>query len=300
MPLRKSRTSKYGRYYIQVMCKSNMDWGMKMKIILEASLSTKDRRFLGAVLLAIVALSTSTTILMAENRNLSHKLESMRAKYLTLDNLYTNLSRSHEDLMRSNERLYDKLNRTVLLERKYWVVIGENITLFPKDTLAVSIRLDEADGGYMGIHGIDRLEITWIGIYSPDLGPKERRVATVTQYMGDGLGERYLGVKALALLPHRSPIAVREPISPSEAIVRESTSSATFFFENYNYLGYVRPGNWMTIKFFYDSDVRLTIRELELYVVGFVRLKLGEAEGFDSAWIGNRVEVEIRRWGSMA
>ncbi|MEM3022812.1 MAG: hypothetical protein QW645_04730, partial [Candidatus Bathyarchaeia archaeon] len=270
------------------------------RIILEASLSANERKFLGAFLLAIVALSASTAFLIAGNRNLSSKLESIRAKYLILNGTHADLIKRYGDLLRSSELLYDRLNKTVLLERKYWAVIGENITLFPKDTIAISIRLDEADGGYMGIHGIDRLEISWIGIHSPDLGPKERRVATVTQYIGDGLGERYLGVKALALLPPQSPIAIREPISPSEAIVRESTSSATFFFENYNYLGYVRPGNWMTLKFFYNADVRLTIRELELYVVGFVRMKLGEAEGFDSAWIGNKVEVEVRRWGSMA
>jgi len=271
-----------------------------MRIILEASLSAKERRFLGAVLLAIIVLSASTALLMVENRSLSSELESMRAKYMALNSSYAALSRSHEDLMRSNERLYDRLNGTVLLERKYWAVVGENITLFPKDTLAVSIRLDEANGGYMGIDGIDRLEVSWIGIYSPDLGPKEMRIATVTQYMGEGLGERHLGRKALALAPYRDAIVVREPISPSEAVVRESVPSATFFLENYNYLGYIRPGRWMTIKFFYDADVRLTIRELELYVVGFVKLKLGEAEGFDGAWIGNKVEVEVRRWGSMA
>ncbi|MEM2226784.1 MAG: hypothetical protein QXW19_00610 [Candidatus Bathyarchaeia archaeon] len=271
-----------------------------MRIVLEVSLSAKERKLVGAFLLAITALSASIAFLIAENRSLFSELESIRANYLMLNETHTDLVKMHGDLLQSNKLLYDKLNKTVLLQRKYWAVIGENVTLLPKDTLAISIRLDEADGGYMGIHGIDRLEISWIGVHSPDLGPKERRVATVTQYIGDGLGERYLGVKALALLPPQSPIIVREPISPSEAIVRESTSSATFFFENYNYLGYVRPGNWITLKFFYNADVRLTIRELELYVVGFVKLKLGEVEGFDSAWIGNKVEVEVRRWRSMA
>jgi hypothetical protein len=273
---------------------------MGMRISIEVSASGRERKALGALLAILLALSASVAFSISENRRLSRELESLKAEYAALNSAHADLVQGYGALLGSRDRLYDKLNKTVLLERKYWAVIGSNVTLFPRDTLAISIYLDRADGGYMGIDGIDRLEISWIGIYSPDLGPKERRFATVTQYIGDGLGERYLGLKALAIPPRHDAIVVREPISPSEAIVRESTASATFFFENYNYLGYVRPGNWMTIKFFYNSDVRLTIRELELYVVGFVRIKMGEVEGFDSAWIGNRVELEVRRWGSMA
>jgi hypothetical protein len=191
------------------------------------------------------------------------------------------------------------MNSTVVLERKYWAVIGGNITLLPRDTLVVSIYLDEAETGYMGIDGVDRLELTWIGIYGPDLRLGQVKSANVKQYFGqEEKAERWMGERAIAFGPLQYPIKVHDPIS-NDTIVRESVSGVTFFFENYNYFGYAMPGNWVTIKLFYDGDVRLAIRELELYVVGFVAVKLGEAVDFKSAWIGNKVEVEIRHWGGM-
>jgi hypothetical protein len=121
----------------------------------------------------------------------------------------------------------------------------------------------------------------------------------VKQYIGgDERGERWIGERVIAFGPYQAPIVVRDPIS-NDTIVRESLTSATFYFENYNYLGYMRPGNWITIKLFYDGAYRMTIRELEFYVVGFARLTLGEAQEFNSGWIGNRVEVEIRHWKDM-
>ena len=270
-----------------------------MKIILEANLSLRDKRFLGGVLVVVLVLSVLATNLLIENRDLSSKLQDTKVSYNALLDTHESLQRNQTKLIDSRNQLFDRLNQTVTLERKYWEVSGENVTLRPKDTLAITIHIDNPSG-YMGIDGIDRLEITWIGIYSPNLTRGQMRNAIVDQYIGpDGFTERWIGEKAIAFGSHQDATVVRHPISPNETIARESVTSTTFFFENYNYLGYMRPGTSITIKLFYDGGVYLTIRELEFYLVGFVNLKLGEAENFNSGWIGTNVEYEIRHYGEM-
>jgi len=269
-----------------------------MKIMLETNISVKHKKLLGLILAVITVLSTSTVYMTVENRNLSSNLEALRTDYSILNSTKVDLEKNYQVLNVSRNELYDRLNDTVALERKYWAVVQENITLLPRDTLAVSIYLDNTDG-YMGIDGVDRLELTMVGVYGPDLDRGQVKAATVKQYIGgDEKGERWIGERTVAFGPYQTPIMVRDPIS-NDTIVRESLTSATFYFENYNYLGYMRPGNWITIKLFYDGAYRMTIRELEFYVVGFVRLTLGEAQEFNSGWIGNRVEVEIRHWKDM-
>ena len=266
-----------------------------MRIMLETDISVKHKKLLGLILAVMAILSASTTYLIIENRNLSSNLATLVTDYSILNSTNADLEKNYQMLNASRNELYDRLNITVVLERMYWAVVQENITLQPRDTLAVSIYLDNVDG-YMGIDGVDRLEVTMVGVYGPDLDRGQVKAATVKQYIGgDEKGERWIGERVIAFGSYQAPIVVRDPIS-NDTIVRESLTSATFYFENYNYLGYMRPGNWITIKLFYDGDYRITIRELEFYVVGFVKLRLEEIQGFNSGWIGNRVEVEIRHW----
>jgi hypothetical protein len=109
------------------------------------------------------------------------------------------------------------------------------------------------------------------------------------------LGEKIIGVSG----PHRM-IIIPDGISPNETRVRESVNSVSFFFENYNYLGYSRPGSSITLKMFYDGNVPVVIRELELYIVGFIDVTVGETPNVDTGWICNEVEWEVRHWGEMA
>jgi len=270
-----------------------------MKIVFETNLSVRNRKVLSGVLIVIVLLSAFTVYLVAENRGLSLRLQELEDGYSALSGTYASLQSNHSRLVDSRDQLHDRLNRTVTLERKYWSVIEENITMRPRDTLAVTIRLDNR-AEYMGIDGIDRLELTWVGIYSPNLTSRQMRTAMVDQYIGpNDLTERWIGERAIAFGSYQDTTEVRHVISSNETAVRESVTSATFFFENYNYLGYTRPGNSVTIKLFYDGNVCLTIRELEFYVVGFVTIKLGDAESFKSAWIGNNIEYKIRHYGEM-
>jgi hypothetical protein len=210
------------------------------------------------------------------------------------------LQGENERLSWRNNQLRDELNKAGRTMRKYWGAVAKNLTLHPKDTLAVSVYIDGLNG-YMGIEGLDRLELTWVGIYSPDLAEGEVETAKVVHYFGPGLGqaELPLGVKRIALTAKQDPVVIVNPISSNETLVRESTNSVSFFFENYNYLGYAWPGNWLTIKFFYDGPVRLTISELELYIVGWTQLKAGELKDFEPGWIGHNVQVEVRHWREM-
>lgn len=269
-----------------------------MKITFEANLSVGNKKVLGIFLVVLIFLSASTIYLLNENWNLSSNLRTLTVDYAKLNDDHKMLQLSYSRLVEGRDQLYDKLNQTVTLERKYWTVRGTNITLLPRDTLAISIRLDSADE-YAGIDGVDRLEITWVGIYGPTLRKDQVRSARVIQYFGgDDVAERWIGEKIIAFSGPQRMIVVPEPIS-NDTVVRESVNGVSFFFENYNYLGYSRPGNYVTVKLFYDGDVKLMIRELEIYVVGFVKLKLGEVEDFDSGWIGNKIEWEIRHWGGM-
>ena len=269
-----------------------------MRIMLATDISVKHKKLLGLILTVIVILSASTTYLLIQNHDLSSNLETLGTDYSILNSTNVDLKKNYQMLNTSRNELYDRMNDTVVLERKYWAVVQENITLLPRDTLAVSIYLYNVDG-YMGIDGVDRLEVTMVGVYGPDLDRGQVKTATVKQYIGgDGKGERWIGERGIAFGSYQAPIVVRDPIS-NDTIVRESLTSATFYFENYNYLGYMRPGNWITIKLFYDGAYRMAIRQLEFYVVGFVTLKLGEAQEFNSGWIGNRVEVKIRHWKDM-
>jgi hypothetical protein len=213
-----------------------------------------------------------------------------------------NVQRNSTQLAESRDQLYDKLNQTVMLERKYWGIPENayNITLKPRDTLAVTIRLNAAHEP-CGIDGVDRLEITWVGLYSPILGSKETKSARVVQYFGGSQDdERWIGEKIIGLSGPRRMIIIPDPISPNETRVRESVNSVSFFFENYNYLGYSRPGSSITLKMFYDGNVPVVIRELELYIVGFIDVTVGETPNVDTGWICNEVEWEVRHWGEMA
>ncbi len=270
-----------------------------MKITFETNLTVKNRKVLSGIFIVIILLSAFTVYLVADNRGLSLRLQESEAGYNALSGAYASLQSNYTKLVDSRDQLYDMLNRTVTLERKYWNVIEENITLRPKDTLTVTIRLDNR-AEYMGIDGIDRIELTWVGIYSPNLTSRQMRTAMVDQYIGpNDFTERWIGEKAIAFGSYQDTTVVRHVISPNETAVRESVTSTTFFFENYNYLGYTRPGNSITIKLFYDGNVCLTIRELEFYVVGFITIKLGDAEDFKSGWVGNNIEYKIRHYGEM-
>ena len=272
---------------------------MMMKITFEANLPIGKKKLLGALMTALILLSASTVYLLNENSKLSLNLQTLRTDYTKLNDTHNMLQQNYSSLAESREKLFDRLNKTVTLERKYWEVSEENITLRPKDTMTITIYIDNP-AGYMGIDGVDRLELTWVGIYSPNLTTRQMRIATVDQYIGPNENtERWIGERALAFGSYQEMIQVRDPISPNETVVRESVTSVTFFFENYNYLGYMKPGNSITIKLFYDGSVSLTIQEVEFYLVGFVTVRLGEAEDFKSGWIGTNVENKIRHYGGM-
>jgi hypothetical protein len=271
-----------------------------LKITFEANLSVgKKKKFLGVLLAALVLLSASSIYLLNENLKLSSNLQTLRADYTKLNATYNILQQNYSNLTESRGQLFDRLNKTVTLERKYWEVSARNVTLRPKDTMTITIYIDNA-AGYLGIDGIDRMELTWVGIYSPSLTAGQMRTATVDQYIGPNENtERWIGERAIAYGSYQDMIKIRHPISPNETILRESVTSVTFFFENYNYLGYMRPGTSITIKLFYDGPVSLTIQEVEFYLVGFITVKLGQAEDFKSTWIGTNVEIKIRHYGEM-
>ena len=271
--------------------------GVKMmKISFEVNLPIGNKKLLGALITALILLSASTIYLFNENRKLNSKLEDLSLAYQDLDGSLENLESRYDQVVSTAAIL----NETVHLERKYWGIVpdGYNITLKPKDTLCVSIRLDSANE-YHGIDGVDRLEITWVGLYSPVLGSKETNSARVVQYFGGSQDdERPIGEKIIGLSGPQRMIVVPDAIS-NDTTVRESVNSVSFFFENYNYLGYSRPGSSITLKMFYDGNVPIVISELELYVVGFIDVPVGQTPEIDTGWIGNKASWEVRPWGEM-
>jgi FtsZ-binding cell division protein ZapB len=247
--------------------------------------------------LMLFILFASIVFLSFENQKLKSNVALLLKELNELQENNRNLEKELNELQESYK---DLENKTGKVTRKFWSIIAKNITLNPKDTLAVSIYIDSPNG-YMGIRRLDRLELTWVGIYSPDLAKGKVKTVAVTQYIGPGLGqaELLIGSKIMAISSKEEPIKFRNPISPNETLVRESINSQTFFFENYNYLGYAMPGTWITVKFFYDGTIKLVISELELYIVGYIEVKANELENFEPAWIGHNVQVEIRPWGGM-
>ena len=267
-----------------------------MKITFEANLPIRNKKFLGALMTALILLSASTIYLLNENRKLNSKLKDLSVAYQDLDGSLQSLESRYEEVV----SVATVLNETVHLERKYWGIApnGYNITLKPRDTLSVTIRLNSADED-CGIDGVDRLEITWVGLYAPSLASKEKKSARVVQYFGGAqYDERWIGEKIIGLGGPERMIVVPKPIS-NDTVVRESVNSVSFFFENYNYLGYSRPGSYITLKIFYDGDVPVIIRELELYVVGFITVTVGQTPTVDTGWICNEVKWEVRHWGEM-
>ena len=271
-----------------------------MKITFEANLPVRNRKLLGALMAALILLSASSVYLLNEDSKLSSNLRSLDARYNALLSTYNDSQRDSTKLAQTRDQLYNKLNQTVMLERKYWGIPENayNITLRPRDTLRVTIRLNAAHEP-CGIDGVDRLEITWVGLYSPSLGSRETTSARVVQYFGGSqYEERWIGEKIIGLSGQKRMIVVPDPIS-HDTIVRESVNSVSFFFENYNYLGYSRPGSSITLKMFYDGNVPVVIRELEIYVVGFVDVTVGDTPDVDTGWICNQIEWKVQPWGEM-
>lgn len=258
----------------------------------------KKKEILGIILFIIIV--SSISFLMFENQKLKSNIDLLKEELKELKENNEYLQKENSILKEKNKALEEELNKSSKVIRKFWGIIAKNLTLSPKDTLAISIYID-GPSGYMGIDLLDRLELTWVGIYSPELFKGQIRKAKITQYIGPGLGqaELFIGSKIIAFGSKNYPIEFKNPISPNETLVRESMNTQTFFFENYNYLGYALPGTWITIKFFYDGSVKLVISELELYIVGYTNIKAKELKDFEPAWIGHNVQVQIRHWGEM-
>jgi cell division protein FtsL len=263
-----------------------------LKVWIEANVEKK--KLFAILLTVIILLSASTVYLFNQNQKLNSKLENLALAYQDLNVTLQNLESRYNETVSQ----LAVLDSTVTLERKFWGIVAYNITLKPRDTLAVSIRLNSANE-MGGIDGVDRLELTWVGLYSPNLGSEQTTSARVIQYFGgDHSDERWIGEKVIGFGGPQRMIMVPKPIS-NDTVVRESVNSASFFFENYNYLGYNRPGSYITLKMFYDGNVPVIIRELELYVVGFIKVKVGETPALDSGWICHDVKWEVRHWGEM-
>ena len=150
-----------------------------MKITFEANLPIRNKKFVGALMTALILLSASTVYLFNENRKLNSKLKDLSVAYQDLDGSLQSLESRYDEVVSAAA----VLNETVPLERKFWGIVTYNITLKPKDMLSVSIRLNSANE-QCGIDGVDRLELTWVGIYAPSLGSKETDSARVVQYFG--------------------------------------------------------------------------------------------------------------------
>jgi len=241
----------------------------------------KRKIMFGTLLLATIGVSACSVALYMAYSNLNDEYQRLLDDYGNLNTKYLKLKEIHYGLM----------NETHCLYKKMWTILAHNVTLRHRDTLVINLLIQDANE-HWGVDGIDRIEVNFINVYSPELIKGQVGTGKIKQYF-DG---RRLGDHLISFPSQKSFYRVSMPISPSETKVREFSSSISFWYENWNY---IRVDRWMKIEFHYLANMTnggypsLSFEELELYVVGFEKTKLGESSKINPSWICYRMEMYV-------
>lgn len=233
----------------------------------------RSRPLIGVLVIAVIALSAVSYSLYVDLGKLTKRYESLSQQNITLSRELDDLRSRFSALQSTYGSLANASSRTGEEPfKKQWSLVARNVTLRHEDTLRLTIEIN--DDWYWGVRALDRLEVSFVNVYSKDL-PKNRLGTGEIMVFVDG----YLFSARPIIFPsdprfYQVPF---QPVSPNESTVREFPVSYHFFFENWNYIHVGKPA--MTIEFVYRGtpvggrNPTLRFAELELYVVGTIRIQ---------------------------
>lgn len=197
--------------------------------------------------------------LLREGNDQQSQLFDLRSRYSQLSQLYQGLANSTSP---SGWQPF----------KKNWILAGKNVTLGHGDTLRLTVEIN--NDWFWGVDSIDRLEVAFVNAWSPDLRKESLGTGEMIVYVDDFLISRRPIVLPASPAVYSVPFP---PVSRNESVIRESAVSYHFFFENWNFIHAGPPP--IKIEFVYralpegGAHQRLSFMELELYVVGSVRIQ---------------------------